>query len=1241
MKTDRSIDLPLNLKKADIPFYQRIQQDRPDSPIPSCLSMKSDKSIDLPLNLKEAEIPFDEREKQKGSDSMGLRMQFANRNEELSSILQLLEENAVEFLKDQLKQYKKYLSEDYPACCEAQMEDVSVMDGDNKIQKSYGSEGALKIMLYILRTMKQTDLADRLEHKETMDSQHKLKQTLQKRFQYVFEGQAKQGNAVLLNQIYTELYITEGGTGAVNDQHEVTQIETSCKRPTAQETVIKCNDIFKTQLGQKTQIRTVLTRGVAGIGKTVSVQKFILDWSQGRENQDIHFVFPLPFRDLNLMKEKEYSLIQLLHHFLPEIKELGPAQLSNCKVLFIFDGLDECRIPLNFLTNESWFDVAKPTSLDVLLTNLIKGNLLPSALLWITSRPAAVSQIPPECVHQVTEIRGFNNPQKEEYFRKRFCDQDLASRIISHVRSSKSLYIMCYIPVFCWISATVLEKLLGKTGSGKIPKTLTQMYTHFVIFHTTLKNQKYLRKQTAEPLSESVRADEEFLLKLGMLAFRNLKNGNLIFYEKDLRECGIDMSESSIFSGMCTEMFREEIGLYQQKVYCFVHLSIQEYLAALYVFLTNVDQTFMFSFWQRESTMSRILKDAVDESLQSKTGHLDLYLRFLLGLSMDSCQTLLQGILSEIRFQKINTKETAKYIKEKIREDLPSERAINLFHCLNELNDNTLVEEVQSYLSSGSLSAEKLSPAQWSALAFVLLTSDGQLDVFHLKRYIGSDDGLLRLLPVVKVSRTALLNSCNLTERSCEVLFLAVSSNSCALRELDLSENPLKDSGVNLLSVGMQNHQCKIKSFRLSACGITDTGCVSLASALRSNPSHLRELDLSDNNIGDSGVKLLSAVLKDPKCQLEKLSLSHCRITDTGCVSLASALKSNPSHLRELDLSYNHTGVSGVTLLSAVLEDPKCQLEKLRFSACGITHTGCVSLASALRSNPSHLRELDLSYNHTGDSGVKLLSAVLEDPKCQLEKLSLSHCRITDTGCVSLASALKSNPSHLRELDLSYNHTGVSGVTLLSAVLEDPKCQLEKLRFSACGITHTGCVSLASALRSNPSHLRELDLSYNHTGDSGVKLLSAVLKDPKCQLEKLSLSHCGITDTGCVCLASALKSNPSHLRELDLSYNHPGDSGVKLLSAVLEDPKCQLEKLRMLGCRVTDTGCASLASAIRSNPSHLRELDLSYNHTGDSGIKQRYEIHKDTTSHLKTLKLSDKLAEAAYAYLISAQMSHA
>nr|XP_023663262.1 NACHT, LRR and PYD domains-containing protein 12-like isoform X2 [Paramormyrops kingsleyae] len=916
--------------------------------------------------------------------------------------------------------------------------------------------------------MNQMDLADRLEHSETrMFFQHLLKQTLQKRFEYVCDGQAKQGKAVLLNQIYTELYITEGETGAVNDQHEVRQIETSSKRPTAQETVIKCNDIFKAQPGRKTQIRTVLTRGVAGIGKTVTVQKFILDWAHGSANQDVHFVFPLPFRDLNLLKEKEYSLIDLLHHFLPEIKELGPAQLCNCKVLLIFDGLDECRLPLDFQANESWFDVTKPTSLDVLLTNLIKGNLLPSALLWITSRPAAANQIPPDCVHQVTEIRGFNDPQKEEYFRKRFSDQYLAGRIISHVRSSRSLYIMCHIPVFCWISATVLERLLSEAGSGEIPRTLTQMYTHFVIFHTSLKNQKYLRTQAAEPFSESLRVNKEFLLKLGKLAFQNLQDGNLIFYEEDLRTSGIDVSEASVFSGMCTAMFIEETGLYQQKIYCFVHLSIQEYLAALYVFLKHVNQKFNFSTLTslQKNTFTDLLKKAVDEALQSKTGHLDLYLRFLLGLSMDSCQTLLQGILSRTGIRSHDTQRTASYIKEKIRENLPSERTINLFHCLNELNDTSLVEEVQRYLRLGRISTESLSPAQWSALVFVLLTSEGELDVFDLKKYIRSDEGLLRLLPVVKASRTALLNSCNLTENSCEVLSSAVSSNSSCLRELDLSHNDLMDSGVNVLSAGLENPQCNIRSLSFSDCGVTDTGCASLASALWSNPSHLRELDLSNNNTGDSGVIQLSAVLEDPKCQLQKLRLSGCRVTDIGCAILAPALWSNPSHLRELDLSGNNTGDSGVIQLSAVLEDPKCQLQTLRLSGCRVTDTGCAFLTPALRSNPSHLRELDLSDNNTGDSGVIELSDVLEDPKCQLEKLRLSDCRVTDTGCASLASALRSNPSHLRELDLSYNNTGDSGVIQLSAVLEDPKCQLQTLRLVVSNQTVflqatciTGCI---------------------------------------------------------------------------------------------------------------------------------------------------------------------------------------
>uniref|UniRef100_A0A4W5LP59 NACHT domain-containing protein n=1 Tax=Hucho hucho TaxID=62062 RepID=A0A4W5LP59_9TELE len=506
----------------------------------------------------------------------------------------------------------------------------------------------------------------------------------------------------------------------------------------------------------------MLTKGVAGIGKTVSVQKFILDWAEGIANQDLQFVFSFTFRELNLMKGEKHTLIELLNHFSTGTKQSRISNYDKYKVLFIFDGLDECRLPLDFQKNEICWDVTESTSVNVLLTNLIKGNLLPSALLWITTRPAAANKIPSGCVDQVTEVRGFNDPQKEEYFRKRFSDEDLASRIISHIKTSRSLHIMCHIPVFCWISATVLEDML-KHKREEMPKTLTEMYTHLVVFHTKQKNEKYLGKEETGP-----HWNKESILSLGKLAFKQLVNGNLIFYEEDLKEAGIDVTEASVYSGLCTQLFKEECGLYQDKVYCFVHLSIQEFLAAVYVFLSFINDnenlmakpqsTFRnLSVLFRDKHKVTVYKSAVDKALQNETGNLDLFLRFLLGLSLESNQKYLRGLLTKTRSSSQSHEKTVKYIKEKIRENPSPERCINLFHCLNELNDHSLVEEIQSYLRSGSLSEVNLSPAQWSAMVFVLLTSEKELVVFDLKKYSRSEEGLLRLLPVVKASRAALL----------------------------------------------------------------------------------------------------------------------------------------------------------------------------------------------------------------------------------------------------------------------------------------------------------------------------------------------------------------------------------------------------------------------------------------------------------------------------------------------------
>ncbi|XP_034555978.1 NACHT, LRR and PYD domains-containing protein 12-like [Notolabrus celidotus] len=1061
-------------------------------------------------------------------------------------LFQLLQKNIISFIKKELKKIQRALSPDYPECLESQREDE-----DEEQRRS--REALLKITLHFLRRMKQEELADCLQSK----CQHKLKSNFKKKFQCVFEGIAKAGNPNLLNQIYTDLYIMEGGTGEVNDEHEVRQIETAIKKTDAPESTIKQADIFKVSPRGDKPIRTVMTKGVAGIGKTVLTQKFTLDWAEDKANRDIQLIFPFTFRELNVLRERKFSLVELVHLFFTETKEAGLCRFEEFQVLFIFDGLDECRFPLDFHNNQILTDVSKSTSVDVLLTNLIKGNLLRSARLWITTRPAAANQIPQRSVDMVTEVKGFTDPHKEEYFRKRFRDQEQANRIISHIETSRSLHIMCHIPVFCWITATVLEDVLTTREGRKLPKTLTEMYIHFLVVQSKLKSIKYDGGAEADPPWSP--ESRKMIESLGKLAFEQLQKGNLIFYESDLMECGINIRAASVYSGVFTQIFREERGLSQDKVFCFIHLSVQEFLAALHVHLTFTNsglnllldgQSTYGPHYEKSSTiyynftaapeLKHIYFCAVDKALQSPNGHLDLFLRFLLGLSLQTNQTLLRGLLTQTESSSQTNQETVEYIRQKINKNLSAERSINLFHCLNELNDHSQVEEIQQSLRSGCLRSDKLSPAQWSALVFILLSSEKDLDLFDLKQYSALEKALLRLMPVVKASNKALLKDCDLSQRSCEALSSVLGSQSSSLRELVLSNNNLQDSGVKLLCAGLGSSHCKLEILRFTDCNLSMKSWEALSMVLESLSSSLKELDLSKNKLQDSGVDLLCTGLASPHCKLETLRLIECNLPKKSYVRLSSVLSSQSSSLRELDLSNNNLLESGLELLSVGLKSPHCTLETLRFTGCTLSERSCEVLSSVLSFKSSSLTELDLSNNDLQDSGVKLLSVGLKSPRCKLETLRFTGCNLSEKSCEALSSVLSSQSSSLRNLDLSNNNLKDSGVKLLCAGLKRPHCNLKTLSLSGCLITEKGFSSLASALSSNRSQLVELDLSYNHPGDSGIQVLSARQEDPLCSLATLRVDHCGEQrlkpDKRRYFCELTLDSNTAH-RDLKLSKN--------------------------------------------------------------------------------------------------------
>ncbi|XP_073700603.1 protein NLRC3-like [Garra rufa] len=770
-----------------------------------------------------------------------------------------------------------------------------------------------------------------INNNEILESvKNKIKLRMMKESERILEGSAQQ--SVSLNKIYTQLFIIDD-SNPKDKEHEIWQIETMNDLNTSGQTVITYNEILKPPLDEKRTMKIVLTKGIAGIGKTVTVQKFVHDWASGKANQDLELVFLLPFRELNLLEEDNQSLFDLLCAFYPEFNEAKPISDWICdrKVLLILDGLDEYKNELSFQTS-ILSDVTKKATMDVLLENLLRGKLLPSAHVWITSRPVAAEQLPAEIFKQgyVTQIRGFIDEQKKEYFMRQFEDPDLTQKVTCHLKSHKSLWILCHIPLFCWISSVVLKTIIKSQNTDRdMPSNQTEMYIHYLLIQTGLSHNKYQGQNVSQ--EDALIQHKELIKKLAALAYWKPKEQNSMFSKEDLRKYCITPDEALRYPGIIIRVSECMFGYNRTKLFSFVHLSVQEFFAALFVFhefLSGNQESLGLTKAKRgqKSNLSDFLKSVIDVAVESTNEHLDLFICFLFGISCDSSRRILEGLLPRLEDSSLEDhKKVTKYIKCLWRKDLSPERCLSLVRCIVELKDRSFLQMPDL---EHSRTKKTLTLFQCTLLAFRFLMSDTDHDEFVLRKFNITLEGFQRFSPAITCFRQAMLRGSGFTEKHCDILVPFLTSPNSHLTHLDLSHNSLGLSALKQLSRAFCDPKCQIQMLNLSHNDLHSQDMELIKDVISGSNLNLKILDLSDNHLEDEGVKILSAGLRSAKCHLEVLKLSGCQIKE-GVVKLLSSLKDS---LRELDLRYNDLG----NIVEKKVPQLKDRLPSLRIYTGGV-----------------------------------------------------------------------------------------------------------------------------------------------------------------------------------------------------------------------------------------------------------------------------------------------------------------
>eukprot|EP00075_Anas_platyrhynchos_P035330 XP_027324583.1 NLR family CARD domain-containing protein 3 [Anas platyrhynchos] len=992
--------------------------------------------------------------------------------------------------------------------------------------------------------------------------------------------QSRYGNGLETGPVprLMNLLLVEGLTDIQQKEHDILQIETTKGLRNVSKS-IPLEKLFLPLSKVSIPPRISVTVGVAGIGKSTLVKLFVSSWTKGEITRDIMLGLPLTFRELNTYEK--LSAERLIRLALPHATEPSCISAGAARVLLILDGLDEFKTPLDFSNTVVCTDPKKEIQVDNLITNIIRGNLLQEASVWVTSRPTAASQIPGGLVDRMTEIRGFGAAEMKEFLDQMFLDnRDLSSQVLHHIKANRSLHIMCTVPSFCRISGSSIGYYL-KTSTDQsqemtaAPKTLSEIYSYY--FKMALSSDWPEKQRETLRIEQAVNNSKKILGSLGRLAFYGLLKRKYVFYEQDMKTYGIDLS--LLQSSLCSRLLLKE-EVQSSTAYYFSHLTIQEFLAAIYYY-TAAKRAIFDLFTENGMSWPKLgflnhFKSAVQRSLQAEDGQLDIFVRFLSGLLSPQVNKLLSGWLLAKDEHNSFRSQAISFLQGCLNTDyVISSRTVNTVHCLQEIQHMEIAKSVEEAMKNESL-AGMLTPVNCSVLAYLLQVSDVCVEETNLSNCL-TYNVCKSLLPQLLFCHNLRLDNNQFKDNVMELLGSVLSVKDCQIQKLSLAENQISNKGAKALARSlMVNRSLMVLDLRSNSIGpsgakaladalkknqvllslnlqhnvIKEDGATFLAEALLTNHK-LTTLHLQKNSIGAQGARKIAEALKR-NCSLKELMLSSNSVGDNGSVALAEALKVNHS-LQSLDLQSNSISSAGVAALTAALCSNK-GLVNLNLRENSISKEGGPAIARALRTNNT-LRRLDLAANLLYDEGGKAIALAMKENRA-LTSLHLQWNFIQANAATALAQALKSNSS-LASLDLQENAIGDEGMAALSAALK-VNTTLADLHLQVASIGAAGAQALAEALMVNKS-LQILDLRGNSIGVAGAKAMANALKVNR-SLRRLNLQENSLGMDGAICIATALKGNHG-LTYVNLQGNRIGQSGAKMISDAIRTnaPDCIVE----------------------------------------------------------------------------------